>query len=90
MAICDEPVSAGCVQSQILNLLNELQAEFGLSYLLIATTWRVRHASAWRSCAKGGSSNRSDGRAFDNPQHPYTRTLLAAVPREAWGSAVQM
>lgn len=85
LIICDEPTSAldVSVQSQVLNLLNELKSEFQLSYLFISHNLDVvRHMSdtiavlyLGRVMEQGPSDE-----VFLNPRHPYTRALLAAVP----------
>ncbi len=83
--ICDEPVSSldVSVQAQVLNLLKDLQAELGLTYLFISHNMAVVNYMADRiavMCA-GKLVEMAPGEAlFRNPIHPYTRALVAAVP----------
>jgi len=83
--VCDEPVSAldVSVQSQIINLLLDMQKERGLTYLFISHDMSViRHTSDRTGVMYLGHlvEEADTLELFDHPQHPYTQVLLSAVP----------
>jgi oligopeptide transport system ATP-binding protein len=83
--ICDEPISAldVSIQGQIVNLLNELQNKFGLTYLFIAHDLSmVKYISTRVGVMYMGKLVELAGKEelFKNPKHPYTQALLSSIP----------
>lgn len=85
LLICDEPVSMldASIQAQVLDLMLELKAEFNLTYLFITHDLWVARFLCDRIAVMNGGKIVELGETesiFTNPQHPYTQTLLSAIP----------
>jgi oligopeptide/dipeptide ABC transporter ATP-binding protein len=95
LIICDEPISAldVSIQAQIINLLNELQDQLGLSYLFISHDLNVvGYLSDEVAVMYLGHimEHAEAADLFENPLHPYTQALLAAVPVPEVGQQTEM
>ena len=85
LIVADEAVSAldVSIKAQVLNLMLDLQAELGLAYLFISPRHgggRARQPSRRGDVSRRDRRDRPAAAVFENPQHPYTKKLMAAVP----------
>lgn len=83
--LCDEPISAldVSIQAQVVNMLEDLQQDFGLTYLFVAHDLSmVRHISTHIGVMYMGRlvEVATADEVYENPLHPYTRTLISAIP----------
>jgi oligopeptide transport system ATP-binding protein len=86
IVVADEPVSAldVSIQAQVVNLLQDLQQEFGLSYIVISHDLSIVHHISDQIAVMNAGQIVEMGPAeqiYAHPQHPYSQTLLAAAPR---------